>query len=65
MGQVKRQGRPRVFEVVVSFDGLDKGEVFTQQPDDLGWALTHVASGYLRDITPEEEAQNAGEVGKG
>lgn len=44
------------FEVVVSFNGLDRGGVFSQDADDLGWALQHVESGYLREI-PEEEAQ--------
>ena len=44
----------RLFEVVVSFDGLDKGSVFPQDHDDTEWADRHVASGYLRDLGEEE-----------
>lgn len=55
MGQVRRQEQPRVFEVLVSFDGLDKGGVFSVRPDELGWALQHAETGYLRDITEQEE----------
>jgi hypothetical protein len=42
------------FEVLVSFDGLDKGGIFSQDADDTGWALRHVDTGYLR-VMPEEE----------
>jgi len=52
---VSRKTAKTWFEVLVSFDGLDKGGVFSQDGDDLGWALQHVESGYLREI-PEEEA---------
>lgn len=65
MAQVKRQEKPTVFEVVVSFDGLNKGEVFTQPADDMGWALQHVETGYLR-VVPQEEAPDVGsESGQG
>ena len=63
MAGTKRQTEPTVFEVVVSFDALNKGERFTQQPDDLGWALMHVENGYLRVVS--EEAPDAGEVSQG
>lgn len=42
------------FEVLVSFNGLDKGDAFPQKADDLGWALQHAETGYLR-VLPEEE----------
>ena len=61
MAGVKRQPKPTVFEVVVSHDGLDKGERFSQQPDELGWALARVEAGYL-EIVPEEDP-DAGEAG--
>lgn len=47
----ERKSRERRYEVLVSFDGLDKGDRFTAAPDD--WAGTHVNSGYLRDVTEE------------
>lgn len=62
-GSASRKAEPRVFEVLVSFDGLNKGERFSQQPDDLGWAMQHVENGYLKDVT--EEAPDAGEAGQG
>ena len=65
---IRKTTEPRVFEVLVSFDGLNKGERFSQRADDLGWATMHVENGYLQDVTEEpttEEAQNAGEVGQG
>lgn len=62
MSGAKRQPGPRVFEVVVSFNALNKGERFSQQPGELEWALQHVRSGYLVDVT--EEAPDAGEAGK-
>jgi hypothetical protein len=55
---------PTIFRVAVSFDGLNQGEEFTQQPDDLDWAMRHVATGYL-EVVPQEEAQDAGEAGQG
>jgi hypothetical protein len=60
---------PRKFEVLISFDGLDQGDVFSQDATDLGWAQQHVENGYLRDVTdeqpyqPEEAADVRGEVG--
>lgn len=60
---VSRKTKPRTFEVVVSFSGLNKGERLTQPADDLGWALQHVASGYLLDVT--EEDADGSEVGTG
>jgi hypothetical protein len=59
----RRTGK-RTFEVLVSFSGLDVGDRFTQDADDLGWAMQHVESGYLRDVT-EEVADVRGEVGQG
>lgn len=53
MPGVKRKETPREYEVLVSFSGLNKGERFTQQPDDLGWALQFVEKGYLQDVTEE------------
>lgn len=63
MAGVARKTEPTVFEVVVSFDALNKGERFTQPADDMGWALMHVENGYLQVVA--EEAPNAGEVGQG
>jgi hypothetical protein len=63
MAGTSRKTQPRTYEVLVSFNGLDKGDRFMQDADDLGWALTHVKTGYLRDVT--EEASDAGEVGQG
>lgn len=62
MATVKRKAEPVRFEVLVSFDGLEKGDTFTQEPDDLGWALTHADTGYLRVV---EEAPDDGAVSKG
>jgi hypothetical protein len=59
----RRTGK-RTFEVLVSFSGLDVGDRFAQDADDLGWAMQHVESGYLRDVT-EEVADVRGEVGQG
>jgi hypothetical protein len=61
---VSRKVQPVRFEVLVSFDGLDRGDVFTQDADEMGWALQHVETGYLRVV---EEAADAGrgEVGQG
>jgi hypothetical protein len=63
MAGTSRKAQPRTFEVLISFNGLDKGDRFSQDADDLGWAQQHVESGYLRDVT--EEDPNGGEVGKG
>lgn len=64
MGNVIRKMKPRTFEVLVSFDGLDKGDRFTQEADDLGWATQHVESGYLRDVTEEAQDERS-DVGQG
>lgn len=68
MGSISRKTKPRTFEVLISFDGLNAGERFGQEPDDLGWAMTHVENGYLREVTEEptvEEAQHGGQQGQG
>lgn len=64
MAGVNRKDQPREFEVVISFSGMNRGERFTQEADDLGWALQHVGTGYLRDVT-EEVADVRGEEGNG
>lgn len=65
MAGVSRKTTPRRFKVLVSFSGLDKGEVFTQEADDLGWAAMHVQSGYLQDVSEDAEVSDAGAVGQG
>lgn len=68
MAATPRKTQGRTFEVLVSFSGLDVGERFTQEADDLGWATQHAETGYLRDVTEEptaEVAPGGGEVGKG
>lgn len=62
MAAVSKQAKPTTFEVVVSFDGLDKGGRFTQPADKLGWALMHVENGYLKVV---EEAPDASDEGQG
>jgi len=60
-----RKTKARKFEVLNSFDGLDKGEVFTA--DDaagLAWAGQHAETGYLRDVT-EEDTDGRGADDKG
>jgi hypothetical protein len=64
MASASRKVHKCTFEVLVSFDGLNKGERFTQDADDLGWAALHVQSGYLRDVT-EEAVDERSEVGQG
>lgn len=64
MAEVKRKTGRRTFEVLVSFSALDKGDTFTLDPDDLGWAMRHVETGYLRDVT-EEVADVRGEDDQG
>lgn len=59
-----RKASPVKFEVLVSFNGLDKGGVFTQEGDDLEWADKHVEAGYLRRVT-EEDTHGRGEDDKG
>jgi hypothetical protein len=51
------KSKERRYEVLISFDGLDKGDRFTATPND--WADTHVTSGYLRDVTDEPTAAEA------
>lgn len=63
-----RKNKPRTFEVVVSFDGLDKGDRFTADDDAhegyAAWANGHAETGYLRDVT-EEVPADASEVSPG
>jgi len=59
MGNVSRKAKPRTYEVLISFSGLNAGERFEQDADDLGWATQHVESGYLRDVTDEPTAAEA------
>jgi hypothetical protein len=67
MTEAKKKAAERRFEVMVSFDGLNKGDVFTSALDT--WTQQHLESGYLRDVTQEpttEETHNVrGEVGQG
>lgn len=65
MAAASRKSGARRFEVLISFDGLDKGDVFSQDADDLGWATQHVENGYLRDVTEEVADAERSEVGKG
>jgi len=48
----KAPARENRYEVLVSFDGLDKGDFFSAADDD--WAQKHVATGYLRVLQDEE-----------
>lgn len=69
----KAPASDKTYEVLVSFDGLDKGDRFTA--DDDQWAKTHVETGYLRDVTGQPvtyrptaeqmESLNAGDVSQG
>jgi hypothetical protein len=36
------------YQVTNSFDGLNRGDTFTQEPDQ--WADLRVTAGYLRDL---------------
>lgn len=54
-----RKTGKRTFEVLISFSGMNRGERFDQEGDDLGWALQHVETGYLRDVTDEPTAAQA------
>jgi len=68
MPGTSRKTKPRTFEVLISFSALSAGERFEQEADDLGWALQHVETGYLRDVTEEptvEEAQRGSEERQG
>lgn len=48
----------RRYRVLISFDGLDKGEEFPVEPEGHVWAQTHVENGYLQDVTVPEEASD-------
>lgn len=66
MPGTSRKTQPRRFEVLVSFSGLNVGDRFSQDADDLGWATQHVQTGYLRDMTGDsEEVPDDGAGGKG
>ena len=53
----ERKSKTRTFEVLVSFDGLEKGDTFPATPDT--WSERHVSTGYLRDVTDEPPAAAA------
>ena len=56
----------RRYKVLVSFDGLDKGDEFNSGPEFHSWALTHVENGYLQDVTaPEEASDERSDQGQG
>lgn len=65
MAGTSRKTGKRTFEVLVSFSALEVGDRFTQDGDDLGWAMQHVESGYLRDVTEEVADGERSEVGQG
>lgn len=65
MAGTSRKLGPRTFEVLISFSALNRGDRFTQDADDLGWATVHVESGYLRDVTEEVTNVERGAVGPG
>lgn len=54
----------RRYEVVVSFDGLNRGDVFEDHGDPR-WARQRVESGYLRELTGEEPGVERSDVGQG
>jgi len=60
-----RKTTPQTFEVLVSFSALDVGDRFTQDADDMGWALMHVENGYLRVVPQEVPDVGRSEVGQG
>lgn len=55
----------RTFVVEVSFDGLDKGERFHLDADDVTWAEPHVKAGYLREVFGEEPGVERSQVSQG
>jgi hypothetical protein len=65
VADVKKKPGKREFEVLVSFNGLDKGERFVQDGADVDWAMGHVQTGYLRDVTEEVPDAGRGEVDQG
>lgn len=62
---VAKKAPAHMFEVLVSFNGLNRGDTFTQEADDLAWAGRHVTSGYLRDLGEVEADGQRGESGQG
>lgn len=54
-----------IYVVEVSFDGLDKGDYFSQEHTDREWADRHVATGYLRQVNGEEPGVERRDVGTG
>lgn len=65
MAGTSRKSTPHTYKVLVSFDGLNVGEIFSQDADDLGWATQHVQNGYLQDVTEEVADVGRSEVGQG
>lgn len=67
MAERERKTKAREFEVLISFDGLNVGDRFTDEHHgaDSMWAPTHVENGYLREVTgeptPEEVQRGSGE----
>jgi len=55
----ERKTKTREYEVLISFDGLNVGDRFTDEHHgaDSTWAQTHVDSGYLREVTGEPTAE--------
>jgi len=51
------------YEVVVSFDALDKGLFFTSPDDE--WAQRHVANGYLRVLDDDEPGREVPDSERG
>jgi hypothetical protein len=60
----KQPEQPRRYEVLISFDGLNKGDVF-EDHDDHRWAERHVTNGYLRRVDGEEPGHERSEIGQG
>jgi hypothetical protein len=57
--------RPHRYEVLISFDSLNKGETFTASDADTSWEDRHVATGYLRDLSEEAPDGQRSEDGQG
>jgi hypothetical protein len=51
-----------LFEVLISFDGLDVGERFPQAPDE--WTRHGAAMGYLKDLGEEAADARSGAEGQ-
>lgn len=56
---VETAPKGQTFRVAVSFDGLDKGDVFTQYEDPAGWAQQHVATGYLQEVSDGQPGEDS------